>query len=164
MNDDIIELTMGAVFWLVLTFGAAWAGARFLPDAWYRHLSKPAWNPPESIFGPVWSVLYLFMAIAAWFVWSETGWEGFSGPLGFYLLQLVLNGMWTWIFFGRHRPGVALLDISVLWIVVAATLVSFWKVTPIAGALFVPYLAWISFAALLNFSIWRQNPQRVRVR
>jgi len=162
MNGDILELTLGAVFWGVLTLSAAWAGARFMPDAWYLKLNKPAWNPPDSIFGPVWTVLYLLMGAAAWLVWSDTSWEGFGGPLApltLYVAQLVLNAMWSWIFFGRHRPDVALLDMTLLWAVVAVTMVSFWRVMPLAGALFIPYLAWISFAALLNFKIWRSNPQ-----
>jgi len=160
MNDNILDLTLGAVFWLVLTFAAAWTGARFMPDSWYRKLNKPAWNPPDAIFGPVWGTLYFFMAAAAWLVWYKAGWEGLTGPLGLFLLQLVLNALWPWIFFDRHRIDVALLDISVLWVAVAATVAAFWKVMPAAGMLLVPYLAWISFAALLNFRIWRSNPQR----
>jgi tryptophan-rich sensory protein len=159
LNDNILDLTMGAVFWVVLTFSAAWAGARFMPDAWYARLNKPAWNPPEALFGPVWSALYFTMAVAAWLVWSRTGWEGFAGPLALYVLQLALNGMWTWLFFGRHRPDAALVDMGLLWITVAATGAAFWKVMPAAGILFIPYLAWISFAALLNFSIWKSNPR-----
>ncbi|HEY4371627.1 MAG TPA: TspO/MBR family protein [Burkholderiales bacterium] len=160
MNDDIINLTMGAIFWLVLTYGAAWISARYMPDAWYRSLDKPAWNPPDSVFGLIWSLLYFLMAVAAWLVWREAGWEGFAGPLGLYVVQLLLNSVWPWLFFSRHRPGAALLDMSGLWIAVAATMVSFWHVMPFAGMLFIPYLAWLSFAAVLNFSIWRANPRR----
>lgn len=162
MNDDIINLTQGAIFWLVLTYGAAWASARFMPDAWYRTLDKPVWNPPDSVFGLVWPLLYFLMAAAAWLVWRDTGWEGFAGPLGLYLVQLLLNAAWPWLFFSRHRPGAALLDMSVLWIAVAGTMVSFWHVMPVAGKLFIPYLGWLSFAAALNFRIWRANPQALR--
>jgi len=159
MNEDIVNLTMGAIFWLVLTFGAAWISARYMPDAWYRRLNKPSWNPPDSVFGMVWSLLYFLMACAAWLVWRDTDWGGFTGPLSLYLLQLLLNAVWPWLFFERHRPGAALADMVVLWIAVAATMVTFWHVMPVAGALFVPYLAWLSFAAVLNFNIWRANPQ-----
>lgn len=159
LNNDILDLTLGAIFWLVLTFAAAWAGARFMPDAWYARLSKPSWNPPESVYAAVWPALYLLMSVAAFLVWRKAGWEGLSGPLALYLAQLVPNAAWTWIFFGRHRPGYAFADLSLLWLLVAATTVSFWHVLPAAGALMLPYLAWISFAATLNYSIWRANPQ-----
>lgn len=148
---------IGAIGWLVLTFGAAALGARFLPDEWYRQLNKPTWNPPNSIFAPVWTVLYLLMAAAAWLVWRRYGINGALLPLILFIVQLLLNAAWTWLFFGLHRIRDALIDIIVLWLVIFTTLISFWSLEPLAGILLVPYLAWVSFAAVLTFTIWRLN-------
>jgi len=129
-------------------------GARFGPDAWYAALVKPSFNPPPWVFPPVWTALYLAMGVAAWLVWRA----GARGrPLVLWSAQLVLNAAWTPLFFGLHRPDLALVDMLVLWGLVAATVVAFWQVRPAAGALLVPYLAWISFAAVLNAAIWRLN-------
>jgi len=148
---------IGAVGWLVLTFGAAALGAQFMPDEWYRQLNKPAWNPPNAIFAPVWTVLYLLMATATWLVWRRYGFSGASLPLTLFVFQLLLNAAWTWLFFGRHRIEGALIDIIVLWVAILATLISFWKLEPRAGLLLVPYLAWVSFATVLNWTFWRLN-------
>lgn len=148
---------IGAAGWLALTFAAAWLGVRFLPDEWYRRLNKPAWNPPDQIFAPVWTLLYLLMAIAAWLVWRQHGFAGAVVPLTLYVIQLLLNAAWTWLFFGRHRIGAALADILVLWLVILATLISFWRLGPLAGILLAPYLAWVSFATALTWTIWRMN-------
>ena len=152
-----VQMVLGAIVWLAVVFGAAFLGSRFLPDEWYRGLAKPAWNPPNSIFAPVWTVLYLLMAGAAWLVWSRDGVGGALIPLSLFIVQLLLNTAWTWLFFGRHRPDLALADILVLWIVLLATLLSFWKQETLAGALLIPYLAWVSFATVLNWTIWRKN-------
>ena len=148
---------VGAVGWLVATFAAAALGARFMPDEWYRRLRKPTWNPPNSIFAPVWTLLYLLMATAAWLVWRRYGFGGALIPLILFVVQLLLNAAWTWLFFGLHRVGQALVDIVVLWLVILATMMSFWQLEPLAGVLLVPYLAWVSFAAVLNWTIWRMN-------
>jgi benzodiazapine receptor len=148
---------IGAVGWLVLTFGAAALGARFLPDEWYRQLNKPTWNPPNSIFAPVWTVLYLLMAVAAWLVWRRYGINGALLPLTLFVVQLLLNAAWTWLFFGLHRIRDALIDIIVLWLVILTTLIAFWRLEPLAGILLVPYLAWVSFATVLTLTIWRLN-------
>ena len=153
----IVYAIIGAVGWLVLTFAAAALGARFLPDEWYRRLNKPAWNPPNSIFAPVWTILYLLMAAAAWLVWRRYGLGGALVPLTLFVAQLLLNAAWTWIFFGRHRIRGALIDIVVLWVTILATLISFWTLEPLAGILLLPYLAWVSFAAMLNWTIWQMN-------
>ncbi len=148
---------IGAVGWLIITFAAAALGARFLPDEWYRQLKKPNWNPPSSIFAPAWTILYLLMAAAAWLVWRHYGIEGALIPLILFIIQLLLNAAWTWLFFGLHRPLSALIDILILWLTILATLTSFWQLEPVAGILLLPYLAWVSFAALLNWTIWRMN-------
>ena len=152
-----IESILGAIGWLALTAGAAWLGSRFLPDEWYKNLKKPVWNPPNKIFAPVWSVLYLFMAAAAWLVWRRYGFDLALFPLILFMAQLVLNAAWTWTFFGLHRPGTALTDIVILWVFILITLTLFWQFEPIAGALLIPYLAWVSFATYLNLTIWRMN-------
>ncbi len=149
---------LGAVGWLVLTFGTAAIGSRFLPDEWYRKLNKPSWNPPNSIFAPVWTILYLLMAAAAWLVWRRYGISAALVPLSLFVLQLLLNAAWTWLFFGRHQIRSALIDIVVLWILILATLISFWRLDMLAGILLLPYLAWVSFAMVLNWAIWQKNP------
>ena len=151
------QAILGAVGWLALTFGAAWLGSRFLPDEWYKRLTKPTWNPPNWIFAPVWTVLYLLMAAAAWLVWRRYGITGAVLPLVLFVVQLLLNAAWTWSFFGLHRPGAALIDIVVLWVTLLTTLILFWRLEPLAGILLAPYLAWVSFATALNWAIWRMN-------
>ena len=148
---------LGAIGSLVITFGAAALGARFLPDEWYRQLKKPVWNPPNSIFAPVWTTLYLLMAVAAWLIWRRLGVAAALVPLVLFVTQLVLNSAWTWLFFGRHRIRDALIDIVILWFAILATLISFWRLEPIAGLLLLPYLLWVSFATALNGTIWRLN-------
>ena len=150
-------IIVGAVGWLALTFGAAALGARFLPDEWYRSLKKPTWNPPNSIFGPVWTALYLLMAAAAWLVWRKHGFGGASVALILFVVQLALNAGWTWLFFGRHQIRSAFTDILILWVVILTTLILFWRLEPLAGIFLTPYLAWVSFAAVLNGTIWRLN-------
>jgi translocator protein len=148
---------IGAGGWLVLTFAAAALGARFLPDEWYGLLTKPTWNPPNSIFAPVWTILYLLMATAAWLVWQSYGIKGALVPFILFFAQLLLNAAWTWLFFGRHRIFGALIDIVILWVTILVTLISFWNLEPVAGILLLPYLMWVSFATALNWTIWRLN-------
>jgi benzodiazapine receptor len=148
---------IGAVGWLVLTFTAAALGAKFLPDEWYAQLKKPTWNPPNSVFAPVWTTLYLLMAAAAWLVWRRYGLGGALVPLILFVVQLLLNAAWTWLFFGLHRIRGALIDIVILWVMILATLSFFLKLSLLAGILLMPYLVWVSFAAALNWTIWRIN-------
>ncbi len=157
MGVSTLDSGVGLVGWLALCFGAAAVGARFRPGPWYAALRKPAWNPPDWIFAPVWTLLYLLMAIAAWLVWRQAG---VAPRLGLFLLQLALNAAWAWLFFGLQRPGLALAELAVLWLAVAATAVAFWSVLPLAGWLLVPYLAWVTFAGALNASLWRRNAPR----
>jgi len=150
--------TIALVGWLALCFAAAGSAVFVSTDGWYAVLHKPSWNPPAWVFGPAWSLLYVSMAAAAWFVWREGGWETQRKALALFLAQWLLNALWTPLFFGMHRPGLALAEIIVLWLAIAATLASFWRVSKIAGVLLAPYLAWVSFAAVLNAAIWRLNP------
>lgn len=124
---------------------------------WYAGLTKPAWTPPGWIFGPVWSALYLSMAVAAWLIWRQNGFKGAVAPLLLFGLQLLFNAAWSWLFFGLHSPGAAFVDIIFLWAAIVATTVAFWQRSVLAGILFLPYLLWVSFAAALNFAIWWLN-------
>jgi benzodiazapine receptor len=142
---------------LAICFLAAFVGAQFSVGDWYRALPKPRWTPPNAIFGPVWTLLYALMALAAWLVWLKAGLRGAGLPLALFVVQLALNALWSYFFFGLHRPGLALTDICALWAAILATVISFWGVRPLAGVLLLPYLLWVSFAAALNYAIWRMN-------
>lgn len=142
---------------LALTFGAAALGAFFMPGEWYASLAKPSWNPPSWVFGPVWTTLYTLMAVAAWLVWQRGEGGVRRRALGLYLGQLVLNAAWTPLFFGLHLLGVALVEMLLLWVAIVATIAAFHRVHRLAAWLLVPYLAWVSFAAFLNFTLWRLN-------
>lgn len=133
-----------------------WATASSVAT-WYPSLAKPAWTPPSYLFGPVWTALYALMAFAAWWVWRQGGWRGNRDALGVYALQLVLNGLWSFLFFGLRSPGWALVDVACLWLAILATTLLFWRRSRLAAALLVPYLAWVSFASALNWAIWRLN-------
>ena len=155
------------VLFLVICFAVAAFGTQFTPGAWYAALAKPAWNPPSWVFAPVWTVLYAMMAVAGWLVWrvgaaapGQGGAETTTvrrAALGFFALQLALNGAWSWLFFGLHRPGLAFAEIVALWIAILVTVVLFWRVRALAGALLLPYLAWVAFAAVLNLTLWQMN-------
>ncbi len=127
-----------------------------MPD-WYMSLEKPAFNPPSWVFGPVWTVLYIMMAVAAWLVWRASGFRGAALALTVYAAQLVLNLAWSGIFFGLREPGWALVEILALWAAIVATAVLFRPHSRVAAWLLVPYLLWVSFAAVLNGAIWRLN-------
>jgi benzodiazapine receptor len=128
-------------------------------QSWYQTLQKPSWNPPDGLFGPVWTVLYLLMAVALWRVW-RLGWEerGVRPAVTLFLVQLGLNVLWSFLFFGLRRPGWAFVEIVVLWGAILATLIAFYRLEKFAGVLLVPYLAWVTFAGILNGVIWRLNP------
>ena len=151
------KATIALVGWVALCFGAASLGAIFMPGEWYAALKKPSWNPPGWIFGPVWSALYTMMAVAAWLVWRQGGWGKQRKQLLSFLAQLALNALWTPLFFGLHRPGLAFAEMVLLWLAIGATLVAFRPVSRVAAGLLAPYLAWVSFAAVLNFTLWRLN-------
>jgi benzodiazapine receptor len=149
--------SLGLVGWLVTSFAAAVIGSRFMPGEWYAALAKPSWNPPNAIFGPVWTVLYVLMGVAAWLVWRRAGFGGAGAALGLFIVQLVLNALWSYLFFGQHRLDLALGDIMALWVTILAVTVLFWRIDRVAGALLLPYLAWVGFASVLNFVLWRLN-------
>ena len=151
----------GLLGWLAVSFTAAAIGgaASIQASPFYTQLLRPDWAPPPAIFGPVWTVLYALMGIAAWLVWRVGGFRAARSALSLFLVQLALNALWSWLFFRWHRGALAFADILLLWAVIAATLISFWRIRPLAGALLVPYLLWVSFASALNYSVWQLNPQ-----
>ncbi|QDT37651.1 TspO/MBR family protein [Stratiformator vulcanicus] len=151
---------IGLVFFILLCLGAGSLGAiATTPEiaGWYQTLEKPSWNPPNSVFGPVWTTLFVMMAVAAWLVWKPKGFRSAAIQLTLFAIQLLLNVAWSWIFFGMHQPGWAFIEIIVLWATILATAVTFFGRSMMAGWLMMPYLAWVSFAAVLNFTIWQLN-------
>lgn len=151
---------VGLLGWLVLVSAAAAAGGLASANAgdFYRDLIRPPWAPPGWLFGPVWSVLYLLMGIAAWLVWRARGYAGAANALHLFVLQLACNALWTWLFFSWRLGAVAFAEILLLWLLIVATIVLFRRVDKLAAALLLPYLAWVSFAAALNLATWRLNP------
>jgi translocator protein len=144
--------------WIVLCLAAGAVGAIVSgPDAWYQSLNKPTWTPPSWVFAPVWTTLYILMAIAAWQVWEQRSAANVRTPIALFLVQLALNAAWTWIFFGLHRPDWAFFELVVLWLAVVATAATFYRIRPMAALLLLPYLGWTTFAAALNGAIWLMN-------
>lgn len=140
---------------LVAVFAAAMVGIVAKPDAWYAGLHKPSFNPPNWLFGPVWTILYIAMAVAAWRVFVR---RGFDRSLWAWSVQLALNAAWSPLFFAAHAIALALADILVLLLAVLGTALLFFRRDRIAGSLMLPYAAWVAFATLLTFAIWRLNP------
>ncbi len=151
-----IQLT-GLIGWIIVCFSAAAVGASFPVDDWYEGLNRPPFAPPNVIFGPVWTMLYLAMSVAAWLVWRRGGIRRNLLRVSTFVIQLILNGGWSWLFFGLHRIDLALIDIGLLWVAIVVTIIMFFPRNRIAGWLLVPYLAWVSFAAVLNLEFWRLN-------
>ncbi|MBC8089509.1 MAG: tryptophan-rich sensory protein [Phycisphaerae bacterium] len=154
-------LKLGALGLLFLMTAVAAAGGSIAsisaPD-FYLALNRPSWAPPPSLFGPAWTVLYLLMTVAAWTVVRVDGWQAAKPKIVLYGLQLVANGIWTWLFFGLHSGAIAFAEILVMWALIAATIVAFWRTHVLAGVLLLPYLAWVSFAMALTWSVWQANP------
>lgn len=144
------------LFWLAVSYAPALTGAAFPPDEWSRHLIKPTWNPPDWLFGPVWMTLYFLIGVAVYRV-ARRDHPGTPVALTWFFGQLVLNALWTPLFFGLHRPDLALACIVVLWLAIVGTIRAFARVAPGSGALLAPYLLWVSFATALNGAIWWLN-------
>jgi tryptophan-rich sensory protein len=159
-RPSTLRQLLGFAGWFAVTVVAATVGGLASVNAknFYADLVRPDWAPPGWLFGPVWTLLYLMIAVAAFLVWRRAGWAGARLALGLFLLQLVLNAVWTWLFFGWQMGGPSFYELLLLWVSVAATLVLFWRTQRVAGALFIPYLLWVSFAGALNFSVWQMNP------
>ena len=126
-------------------------------EGWYQGIQKPTWTPPNQVFGPVWGTLYIMMAFAGWLAWRQSRRTGARLPVVAFCVQLVLNTAWSFCFFGLRNPAAGFIEIVILWCAVVATTVIFFRVSRAAGLLFVPYLAWVTFAAALNFAVWRLN-------
>ena len=127
-------------------------------NSWYQTIQKPEWNPPNWIFGPVWTTLYVLMGIALYLVWkADTGNTLKKYAIILFTVQLTLNFFWSFIFFNQHQPGWAFVEIEVMWIMILITIFAFAKINTRAAWLLVPYISWVSFAALLNFTIWKLN-------
>lgn len=160
MKRGAIQQTVGLIVAVLICFAAAGIGslatAPQIPG-WYASLAKPTWTPPGWIFGPVWTLLYLMMAVAAWLVWRQAGFAGAKLPLALFGIQLALNSVWSVLFFGLQNPGAAAVEIILLWTAILAMLITFWRRSRVAGGLLAPYLAWVSFATVLNVAIWRMN-------
>lgn len=157
------QVELGVLAGLVVIVAAVGIGgsALTLPQiaTWYEvAVVKPSFTPPNWVFGPVWTVLYVMMAAAAWLVWRETGWHNARRPFVFWTVQLALNLAWSWLFFDLHRVGWSLAEIAVLAFAIVMTMREFHRFSRPAAWLLAPYLAWVGFAAILNFSIWQLNP------
>jgi translocator protein len=151
---------IGIAGWVLVSFAAAAVGGVASANAgdFYERLSRPDWAPPSSLFGPVWSVLYLLMGIAAGLVWRARGFHGARIALTLFLIQLGLNALWTWLFFAWRMGMWAFIDIVLLWLLILATIVAFGRIKAISAWLLVPYLAWVSYATALSYAVWRLNP------
>lgn len=153
-----IRQTLALCAWLLASFATAAIGgfASINAAGFYGQLIQPSWAPPAWLFGPVWTVLYILMAVAAWLVWRRQGFQG--AALKLFVVQLLFNALWTWLFFVWRLGAVAFIEIVLLWLLIAATIALFWRVQRVAALLLLPYLAWVSFATALNFTLWRLNP------
>jgi tryptophan-rich sensory protein len=149
----------GLAGWLVLCYAAAAIGAVASANAgeFYTALNRPDWAPPQWLFGPVWTILYALMAIAAWLVWRAHGFHGARTALTLFIVQLAANALWTWIFFAWRQGALAFAEILLLWVLIVATALAFRRHSTPAAALLLPYLGWVSFATALTFSTWQLN-------
>ena len=158
-HESFQSQAFGLVGWFVVTLAAASVGAITSARAakFYGQLSQPKWAPPAWLFGPMWTVLYLLMVVAVWLVWCDYGFTGGGVALGLYVVQLVANALWSWLFFVLHRGAVSTAEIAVLWLLILATIISFWPLHRLAALLLVPYLAWVGVASALTLVLWRSN-------
>ena len=159
MHYSAAKQALGLAGWLVASFVAGGIGsvASINAAGFYGQLTQPSWGPPAWLFGPVWSVLFVLMGVSAWLVWRKYGFHGAGAALKLYAAQLVANALWTWLFFAWQQGGLALAEIAILWLLILATILAFWRLDRLAALLLLPYLAWVSFAAALNFALWRLN-------
>lgn len=163
-RQSVKKQSIGLLGWLVGTFAASITGALASTRAatFYAQLSQPSWAPPAWLFGPVWFVLYVLMAVSAWLVWRERGFKGAPTALALFIIQLFANALWTWLFFVLHLGWLSMAEIFILWLLIAATIFSFWPGHRLASLLLLPYLIWVSFASALTWSLWHLNPAVLR--
>jgi benzodiazapine receptor len=155
------QQSLGLIAWLAVCYTAAVVGMLATMNApeIYNALTQPSWAPPSSVFGPVWTILYTLIAISAWLVWRTTAYGSAQQALGFFIIQLVINACWSWLFFNFLSGLWSFVNIIFLVVFAAITMVLFFKRSVAAGVLFIPYLAWICFATALNFTVWQLNPE-----
>jgi len=158
MNQTRRASWLSLLGWLAIAFAAGGIGAIASVDAaaFYARLVRPGWAPPASVFGPVWTILYTLMGIAAWLVWRSN--RPAAVALLLFIAQLLVNALWSWLFFAWHQGAWAMVDVSILLALILATTVSFWPVHRLAAALLMPYLGWVAFATALTWAVWRRNP------
>ena len=154
--EDLLGLGAFVALCLVISAIGGWITAGSV-GTWYQTLQKPVFNPPNWIFAPVWSLLYLMIALAGWRVWRRVGVAGAPAAMAVYATQLALNLGWSFLFFGSRMIGVALAEILLLLVVICVNAVLFWRKDRVAGWLLAPYVAWVAFASVLNFALWRLN-------
>lgn len=149
-----MKTALGLIVFAALTAATAASGATFEPGAWYEGLSKPDWTPPNWAFPVAWTILYIMIAIAGWLAWRALG---VGAAVAVWLVQLGLNALWSYLMFGRHDIGLALADIGLLWLTIAGFIALTWTHARAAAVLFLPYWAWVTFAAALNYAVWVSN-------
>ena len=156
--NKIAKIAIALVVCLMVGYSASMV-TRPSVETWYPTIIKPVFNPPNWIFMPVWTLLYVLMAVAAGLVWDKIKEQNaeVKKALGFFLVQLILNALWSYLFFGLKNPMLALIEIAILWLMIYETYLKFLKINKTAGYLLIPYIAWVSFAAILNASIWWLN-------
>lgn len=156
-----LQQALGFMAWIAVSFTASAIGAvaSIQAKSFYSQLVQPAWAPPPEVFAPVWTVLYALMGISAWLAWRSAGFRHARRAFTFFILQLALNSLWSWLFFAWHLGVLAFVEVIILWLSILATLIYFWRVRPLAGVLLIPYLCWVGFATALNYSLWQLNPQ-----
>ena len=160
LSRSAVNQFVGLAGWLALTFLAAAIGAvaSAQAGAFYGQLVRPSWAPPGWLFGPVWSALYVLMAVAAWLVWRQSSRRRVAIALGLFVVQLAANALWSWLFFVWNQGAWAFVEVLLLWVLIALTVASFFRLSVLAAALLLPYLAWVTFAAALTWATWRLNP------
>ena len=161
LHDIIMNNTTKLILSVVCTVGLGLAGGLFTApeiQGWFLHLQKPSWNPPNWLFAPVWTTLYILMGIAFFLIWKTKSVADIKQwAIIIFIAQFALNLAWSYIFFKEHQPGWAFVDIVVLWLAILCTIIGFSRVNKLATWLLVPYISWVSFAALLNYTIWQLN-------
>jgi benzodiazapine receptor len=160
IRSSLPRQLIGLMGWLLVSFSAGAIGAIASVDArnFYGQLIRPDWAPPGWLFAPVWSTLYAMMGFSAWLVWRRNGFKPDKTPLVLFVVQLAVNALWSWLFFAWHQGGLAFAEVLVLWVLIVATCIAFWRSHAPAGVLMLPYLAWVTFASFLTYATWQLNP------
>lgn len=159
-KPSLLFQALGLLVWMVLVFAAAALGAlaSIEAGAFYAQLNRPPWAPPGWLFGPVWTILYTLMGLAAWLVWREPASRERTRALLLFVVQLAINALWSWLFFAWQQGAWALVDVLLLLALIATTIAAFWPIRRLAAALLVPYLLWVGFASALTWAVWQRNP------